>query len=101
MCWWRHKEREQDLARELRSHLELEAAERQENGLSAEEAESPYNNLHQHLLPLLGIPLGELWNLGPLAADCAADGRYTFFVTSAPLNIRGGVSSTAAAIAIK
>src|SRR6202011_5557606 len=63
-------------------------------GLSAEEAESPYNNLHQHLLPLLGIPLGELWNLGPLAADCAADGRYTFFVTSAPLNIRGGVSST-------
>ena len=53
------------------------------------------------LIALLGIPLGELWNLGPLAADCAADGRYTFFVTSAPLNIRGGVSSTAAAIAIK
>ena len=38
MRWWRRKEREQDLERELRSDLELEAAEQQENGLSAEEA---------------------------------------------------------------
>ena len=70
-------------------------------GLSPEEAASPYNNLHQHLLPLLGVPMGELWNLGPLAADCAEDGRYEVFLTSAPLNIRGGVSSTPNAIAIK
>ncbi len=35
---WRRKERERDLERELRSDLELEAAEQQENGLSAEEA---------------------------------------------------------------
>ncbi|MGH9693255.1 MAG: permease prefix domain 1-containing protein, partial [Bryobacteraceae bacterium] len=34
----RHKAREQDLERELRSDLELEAAEREENGLPAEEA---------------------------------------------------------------
>jgi hypothetical protein len=34
----RHKQREQDLDRELRSDLELEAAEQQENGFSAEEA---------------------------------------------------------------
>lgn len=70
-------------------------------GLSPEEAAGPYNNLHQHLLPLLGIPMGELWNLGPLADDCAQDGRYEVFLTSAPLNIRGGVSSTPNAIAIK
>jgi putative ABC transport system permease protein len=38
MTWWRRKEREQDLERELRSHLESEAAEQQESGLSAEEA---------------------------------------------------------------
>src|ERR1035437_6505941 len=38
MRWWRRKEREQDLERELCSDLELEAAEQQENGLSAEEA---------------------------------------------------------------
>ncbi len=39
MRWWRRrKDRERDLDCELRSDLELEAAEQQENGLSAEEA---------------------------------------------------------------
>jgi predicted permease len=38
MRWWRHKTREQDLERELRSDLELEAAELEANGLSAEAA---------------------------------------------------------------
>ncbi len=37
MHWWR-KRREEDLERELRSHLELEAEERQEDGHSPEEA---------------------------------------------------------------
>ncbi len=35
MHWWRRKQREQDLERELRSHLELEAEERRETGLVA------------------------------------------------------------------
>ncbi|MBV8897038.1 MAG: ABC transporter permease [Acidobacteriaceae bacterium] len=38
MRWWRTKRREQDLERELRADLELEAEEQQENGLSAREA---------------------------------------------------------------
>jgi predicted permease len=38
MLWSRRKQREQELDRELRSDLELEAAEQQENGLSEEEA---------------------------------------------------------------
>ena len=38
MSWWRLKEREQDLERELRSHLEAETAEQQESGVSPEEA---------------------------------------------------------------
>jgi hypothetical protein len=38
MRWWRRKEREQDLERELRADLELEAAEQQSNGLSADDA---------------------------------------------------------------
>src|SRR5439155_16709515 len=37
MRWWR-KEREQDLEREIRADLELEAQEQQEKGLSPEEA---------------------------------------------------------------
>ena len=38
MFWRRRRSRERDLERELRSDLELEAAEQQESGLSAEEA---------------------------------------------------------------
>src|SRR4029077_20186644 len=38
MRWWRWKNREEDLERELRSDLELEAEEQQAKGLSAEEA---------------------------------------------------------------
>ncbi|HWF47274.1 MAG TPA: ABC transporter permease, partial [Bryobacteraceae bacterium] len=38
MFWRRHRQREQDLERELLSDLELETAEQQENGLSEEEA---------------------------------------------------------------
>jgi predicted permease len=37
-CWRRRKRRDHDLERELRSDLELEAAEQRENGLSPEEA---------------------------------------------------------------
>ncbi len=38
MRWWKRKHHEQDLERELRSDLELEAAEQEENGLSTDEA---------------------------------------------------------------
>jgi len=38
MRLWRRKNREQDLDRELRSHLELEAADQQEQGLAADTA---------------------------------------------------------------
>jgi predicted permease len=38
MSWWRRKSREQDLDRELRSHLELEAEEQQNAGLQPDQA---------------------------------------------------------------
>ncbi len=38
MRWWRRKQREQDLERELRSDLELEAEEQREKDLSPEDA---------------------------------------------------------------
>ncbi len=38
MKWWRRDDREDDLERELRSHLDAEMLDRQEQGLSAEEA---------------------------------------------------------------
>jgi hypothetical protein len=36
--WWRRKDADEDLDREIRSHLELEAAERRDGGLAPEEA---------------------------------------------------------------
>jgi kynurenine formamidase len=57
--------------------------------------------LHPYLLAFLGMPIGEMWDLEALAEDCAADRRYSFFLTSAPLNIPGGVGSPPNALAIK
>lgn len=58
-------------------------------------------SLHRRLIPLLGFALGELFRLGPLAADCAQDGRYTCMLTAVPLNVPGGIGSPANAVAIK
>lgn len=57
--------------------------------------------LHRTLIPLMGIPIGELWYLEELAADCAEDGVYEFLLTSAPLHMPGGVGSPPNALAIK
>jgi kynurenine formamidase len=57
--------------------------------------------LHFHMLSFFGMPIGEMWNLEEIAEDCARDGRYEFFFTSAPLNIPGGVGSPPNALAIK
>ena len=57
--------------------------------------------LHYRIVPLLGIGIGELWDLRALVADCAADGVYEGFLTSAPLNMPGGAGSPANALAIK
>ena len=57
--------------------------------------------LHRRLLPLLGLPLGELWDLERLAEDCASDGVYECMVVSVPLNLPRGVGSPANAIALK
>ena len=57
--------------------------------------------LHVRALCYLGMPFGELWSLEALAGDCAEDGVYAFLLTSAPLNLRGGIGSPPNAIAIK
>ena len=57
--------------------------------------------LHEALIARLGMPLGELWRLGPLAADCAGDGVFEALITSAPLNVAGGAGSPANALALK
>ena len=61
----------------------------------------PGEYLHMDVLALLGIPIGEMWFLEDLAADCAEDGIYEFLFTSAPLNKVGGIASPPNALAIK
>jgi kynurenine formamidase len=57
--------------------------------------------LHYRTLSLLGLPLGEQFNLEQLAADCAEDKRYEFMLVSVPLNLQGGIASPPNAVAIK
>jgi hypothetical protein len=57
--------------------------------------------VHTALLGLLGLPIGELWDLDALAEDCAADGRYEAMLTSAPLHLRHGAASPPNALAIR
>lgn len=50
-------------------------------------------HMHQTLLGLWGMPIGEFFDLEKLSATCAESGRYTFFFSSWPLNIIGGCAS--------
>lgn len=43
--------------------------------------------LHEHCLFKLGIPLGELWRLGPIAHWLRENDRHAFQLTAAPLNL--------------
>ncbi|KAJ7041919.1 putative cyclase-domain-containing protein [Mycena alexandri] len=50
-------------------------------------------HMHQTLLCLWGMPIGEFFDLEKLSEVCAETGRYTFFFSSWPLNIIGGCAS--------
>jgi hypothetical protein len=56
--------------------------------------------MHQQLLAKLGMPLGELWRLGPLSRHMEKTGRWDAFISVKPLNITGGAGSPANAIAL-
>jgi len=56
--------------------------------------------MHGTIIGLWGMPIGEMFQLDALAEACAADRRYEFFFTSAPLNKLGGVASPPNALAI-
>ena len=60
-----------------------------------------FQPLHIILIVSMGLLVGEIFDLEALAADCAADGRYDFLLTAAPLPITGGVGSPVNPVAIK
>jgi kynurenine formamidase len=63
--------------------------------------ETPTGFLHRVLIGQFGMALGELWWTEDLAVDCADDGVYEMFLTSAPLNAPAGLGSPANALAFK
>ncbi|PVH94031.1 hypothetical protein DM02DRAFT_618901 [Periconia macrospinosa] len=50
-------------------------------------------HLHEFIVALWGMPLGEMLDLERLSGRCRELGRWTFFFTSAPANCVGGVGS--------
>jgi kynurenine formamidase len=57
--------------------------------------------LHSALMCNLGIAFTEILALDALAADCAADGQYTFLYTAAPLKVVEGTGAPVNPIVIK
>lgn len=56
---------------------------------------------HFAIIPLLGIPIGEFFDLSRWANACDKDRRYTGLFTSAPLNLASGVASPPNALVIR
>ena len=56
--------------------------------------------MHQQLLAKLGMPLGELWWLGPLSRHMKTTGNRDALISIKPLNITGGTGSPANATAV-
>lgn len=57
--------------------------------------------LHCVLIRDLGMPLAEMLDLESLAADCAADGVWSFLFVAPPLHISNAVGSPVTPIAVK
>lgn len=49
--------------------------------------------LHEYLLAVWGMPIGEMFDLEALADICKEEKRWTFLVASNPFNMPGGVLS--------
>lgn len=56
---------------------------------------------HWIVIPMIGISMGEIFNLKALAEDCAEDGVYEFFFCAPPLPITNAVGSPINPMAIK
>jgi len=56
---------------------------------------------HMFCLRDMGCPLGEMFNLDALAADCAQDGRYTFLLSAPPIAFTNAFGSPVNPLALK
>ena len=65
------------------------------------EFDHAFQPLHQVVIPHLGLFIGELWDLDVLAADCATDGVWEFFLVAVPIPVTGAVGAPVNPLAIK
>jgi hypothetical protein len=49
-------------------------------------------SLHKYMLPLWGMPIGELWDMEALSEKCKKENRYTFLLSSSPADVPGMLS---------
>lgn len=56
--------------------------------------------MHEWLLAGWGMPIGELFDLERLATECRRLNKWSFFFSSVPLNVPGGVASPPNGVAI-
>jgi kynurenine formamidase len=65
------------------------------------ETEDTNQPWHWITIPIMGLTVGEIFHLDPLAKDCAEDGRYEFLFVAPALPITGAVGSPVNPLAIK
>lgn len=85
--------RERDVAAVATDNLTLEAVPGERD-----DAILPVHLLH---LVEMGLLQGQNWDLEALAADCAGDGVYEFFLSATPEPFRRGLGAPVAPVAIK
>lgn len=62
--------------------------------------QNPEFFLHEWLLAGWGMPIGEMFDLEKLSEECRKRKRWTFFFSSVPLRVPGGVASPPNGVAI-